>query len=186
MLGNVYEWCEDDFVASGYGVNPLTDGSAYVDTSTKTTVKSKTTRGAWKGYNEPRRYRSAFRSGHEQNMRHGCCGVRIVRDDQSFLGVLMRSGKGGRPDGLTVNAYHAGGIVRFIIQKSGASPIIGPLRICDIKGRTIEEIALSPASAGKNLTAQWNGATNAGGRAGSGVYFAWIGQYPVYRLCWSR
>jgi len=74
MYGNVYEWCQDDWHTNYYGAP--SDGSSRGGGTSSDCV----TRGAWRGYDEARKYTSSFRVGHPRIMRHDSIGLRLVRE----------------------------------------------------------------------------------------------------------
>lgn len=79
IYGNVYEWCEDDWLYpfDAYGGAP-TDGSPWLYDPPPN--NHKVTLGSWRGYCDPARYRSGFRAYHPRDMRHGSTGLRLVRE----------------------------------------------------------------------------------------------------------
>jgi formylglycine-generating enzyme required for sulfatase activity/chitodextrinase len=78
MPGNIYEWCEDDFVLCYDGAP--TDGSAYKDSPPSPPQEDqKVLRGAWHESLYPvARFRSAFRTSHGELFCHGSTGFRLV------------------------------------------------------------------------------------------------------------
>ncbi|HQE94026.1 MAG TPA: formylglycine-generating enzyme family protein [Anaerolineae bacterium] len=83
IYGNVYEWCEDDWLYpfDSYGGAP-TDGSPWL---AATPTAKKVTLGSWRGYCDPAHYRSAYRTEHLHDMRHDSTGLRLVRKSDAAL-----------------------------------------------------------------------------------------------------
>jgi formylglycine-generating enzyme required for sulfatase activity len=74
FYGNVYEWCEDDWLPNYHGAPA--DGRPLIGRK----AEPKCLRGAWRGYDQVQKFTSFFRANHESTTRHGCCGVRLVRE----------------------------------------------------------------------------------------------------------
>jgi len=75
LLGNVYEWCEDDWHPNYQGAPA--DGKPWLSNVKNT---EKCLRGSWRGYNKVKYFTSFFRASHEPQLRHDCCGFRLVRE----------------------------------------------------------------------------------------------------------
>jgi formylglycine-generating enzyme required for sulfatase activity len=181
MLGNVYEWCQDDYSINGYGQNPPSDGSAFIDTTNKNPNKMKITRGAWRGYNEARRYTSYFHSGHDRTMRHDCCGLRIARDN-STIGVKKY------PISIRIPAFKvllSGGkvIVTFAANKAGFLNAVPA--IMDVSGRTIfSHMQRANIADARTIRYEWLGFNDQGQKMAPGVYFVRLGDSFAGSFFW--
>jgi formylglycine-generating enzyme required for sulfatase activity len=160
ILGNVYEWCQDNFHFSYTGA-PV-DGSPWLTDS----IGWKSIRGAWRDYPEPRKYTSFFRARHENyyDFRHDCCGMRIA----------FRLGNGIIFDRLRSKLNY--GNKDFNFFQSGKSTFVfsaasnSPIRIYNLKGSCIATIPMTAAQEGFRGT--WDAGNVVHGRLGAACYIA--------------
>jgi len=144
MLGNVYEWCEDNWHFSYSGAP--TDGRPWMDGDTSW----KSIRGAWRGYHEARKFVSCFRARHENyfDFRHDCCGMRlaagIVYNSPARTSIRLRK---VTRNGIECTKLHEN-IFRFITDSNA------PIRIFDLRGSMVVEI--KPVAEAGLFSCVWN------------------------------
>jgi hypothetical protein len=159
MVGNVYEWCEDPWHI-GYTGHPA-NGSVWQGTELH-----KLTRGSWRGYPQPQKFTSFFRTPHRDTLRHGCCGVRIACDTG-----LATTGNLNRWRTRTMENIESS----FSFGRLGERSVIfylnlrEPVHIYDLKGVRIAEIAATGRSA--PYTAVWEAARAADNPASCYIAF---------------
>jgi formylglycine-generating enzyme required for sulfatase activity len=180
MLGNVYEWCQDDYTLHGYEKFPSDGSIAFIDTS-KNPLLEKTTRGAWRGYTEARKYTSCFRTGHVRTMRHDCCGVRIARDN-SIVGVKKYPIYSGIV-AFRLLVSRGKVVVSF---SAGKTCLMNPIpAIFDVKGRTIFlKMQRTNISDSRTVRYEWYGFNDQGHKTAPGIYFVRLGNSFAGSFFW--
>ncbi len=174
MIGNVYEWCEDHYTTKGY-INAPNDGSAWVDTIPHERVS----RGAWRGYTDPRKYVSYFRGSHSEDTRHGCCGVRIVREIGGDVIKTIGNRRLPNSEKIKITSTEFKNQINFSI--TGISKTFEAV-IINIAGQKIA--CLSWNDPHRRLS--WNKITNTGSPAVKGTYFLIANNITLHKFLISQ
>jgi len=174
MIGNVYEWCEDHFTTKGY-VNTPNDGSAWVDTIPHERVS----RGAWRGYTDPLKYVSYFRGAHAEDTRHGCCGVRIVREIGGDVIKTIGNSRRLNSDRIKITSTEFNDQINFSI--TGISKSFETV-IINIAGHKIANLSWNDPY----RTLSWNKITNKGDKAVKGTYLMIVNKKILHKFLISQ
>lgn len=160
ILGNVYEWCQDNFHFSYKGA-PV-DGSPWLTDS----IGWKSIRGAWRGYLEPRKYTSFFRDRHENyyDFRHDCCGMRIAYRPGTVVDLDRFQSKSNHTN-KDFNFFQPNKSTLIFSSTSN-----GPVRIYNLKGSCIAKIAMHVEN--KVFRGMWQVKEDVHGDFGSACYIA--------------